>query len=88
MNYPKIKEVKLSVAQNKLYVGNYVPLVYEITDELNKKRIIDYWNYDKAYKYFSKVDVSIRSNNEKVKIDSSNNILAVQEGNSTYNCYV
>ena len=83
VNYPKIKEVKLSVAQNKLYVGNYVPLVYEITDELNKKRIIDYWNYDKAYKYFSKVDVSIRSNNEKVKIDSSNNILAVQEGNST-----
>ena len=41
------------------------PLVYEITDELNKKRIIDYWNYDKAYKYFSKVDVSLRSNNEK-----------------------
>ena len=83
VNYPKIKEVKLSVAQNELYVGNYVPLVYEITDELNKKRIIDYWNYDKAYKYFSKVDVSIRSNNEKVKIDSSNNILAIQEGNST-----
>ncbi len=83
VNYPKIKEVKLSVAQNKLYVGNYVPLVYEITDELNKKRIIDYWNYDKAYKYFSKVDVSLSSNNKKVKIDSSNNILAVQEGNST-----
>ena len=74
VNYPKIKKVKLSVAENKLYVGNYIPLVYEITDELDKKRIIDYWNYDKAYKYFSKVDVSLRSNNGKVKIDSSNNI--------------
>ena len=83
VNYPKIKKVKLSVAEDKLYVGNYIPLVYEITDELDKKRIIDYWNYDKAYKYFSKVDVSLRSNNGKVKIDSSNNILAVQEGNST-----
>ena len=48
VNYPKIKKVKLSVAENKFYVGNYIPLVYEITDELNKKRIIDYWNYDKA----------------------------------------
>jgi len=83
VNYPKIKKVKLSIAENNLYVGNYIPLVYEITDELDKKRIIDYWNYDKAYKYFSKVDVSLRSNNGKVKIDSSNNILAVQEGNTT-----
>ena len=57
VNYPKIKEVKLSVAQNKLYVGNYVPLVYEITDELNKKRIIDKRNF---FIYLFKTPASIK----------------------------
>ena len=83
VNYPKIKKVKLSISDKSIYVGNYIPLTYEIIDELDNKRIIDYWNYDKAYKYFSKVDVKITSSNEKVKIDSSNNIFALQEGNST-----
>ena len=56
VNYPKVKEVKLSLSDDNIYVGNYIPLVYEITDELNTKRIIDYWSYDVASKYFSEVE--------------------------------
>jgi hypothetical protein len=82
VNYPKIKEIKVSTNEENIYEGNYVKLIYEITDEFENKRVIDYWNYGNASKYFSKVDVSLNSNNEKVKIDESNNILAIEEGNS------
>ncbi len=82
VNYPKIKEIKVSTNEENIYEGNYVKLIYEITDEFDNKRVIDYWNYGNASKYFSKVDVSLKSNNEKVKIDESNNILAIEEGNS------
>ena len=83
VNYPKIKKVKLLNNQKNIYVGNYIKLIYEITDEFENKRVVDYWNYDKALRYFSNVEVDIKSNNERVKIDLSNNILAVEEGNST-----
>ena len=83
VNYPKIKKVKLLNNQKNIYVGNYIKLIYEITDEFENKRVVDYWNYDKALKYFSNVEVDIESNNERVKIDLSNNILAVEEGNLT-----
>ena len=83
VNYPKIKKVKLLNNQKNIYVGNYIKLIYEITDEFENKKVVDYWNYDKALRYFSNVEVDIKSNNERVKIDLSNNILAVEEGNST-----
>lgn len=83
VNYPKIKEVKLSVDEDNIYEGNYVPLSYEITDELNNKRTIDYWNYDDAFKYLLKVGVSLKASNDKIKIDGSNNILALEEGTTT-----
>ena len=41
-----------------------------ITRDFNSTQKLNYWNYDKAYKYFSKVDVKITSSNEKIKIDS------------------
>tara|TARA_S200000501_G_scaffold377840_1_gene437738 strand:- start:348 stop:2384 length:2037 start_codon:yes stop_codon:yes gene_type:complete len=83
VNYPKVKEVKLSVNENILYEGNYVPLSYEITDELNNIRKIDYWNYDDAFKYFLKAEVSLKASNDNIKIDGSNNILAFKEGATT-----
>ena len=57
-------------------------IVYEITDELNTKRVIDFWSTDVAAKYFSEVDMSLKSNNNKIEIDESNNILALEEGSS------
>ena len=83
VNYPKIKEVKLSLNDENIYVGNYIPLVYEITDELDTKRVIDFWTTDVAAKYFSEVDMSLTSSNNKIEIDESNNILATEEGSSS-----
>ena len=83
VNYPKIKEVKLKLENNSIYVGNYIPLVYEITDELDVKRTIDYWNTDIASKYFSNISFSLSALNDKIEIDNSNNILALNEGIST-----
>ena len=82
VNYPKIKELKLSVDNKNIYVGSYISLAYEIIDEFDNKRIIDSWNYDEGYRYLTEVDVSMSSNNEKVLIDESNNILAQEEGSS------
>ena len=83
VNYPKIKEVKLSLNDENIYVGNYIPLVYEITDELDTKRVIDFWTTDVAARYFSKVDMLLTSSNNKIEIDESNNILALEEGSSS-----
>jgi hypothetical protein len=82
VNYPKVKEVKLSLNNQNIYVGNYIPLVYEITDERDTKRVIDFWSTDVAARYFSEVDMSLKSNNNKIEIDESNNILALEEGSS------
>ena len=59
-------------------------LTFEVTDEFDNKRIIDYWNYDKAQRYFANVGVNLTSSNDKIRIDSSNNILAL-EGEYEYN---
>ena len=82
VNYPKVKEVKLSLNNENIYVGNYIPLIYEITDERDTKRVIDFWSTDVAARYFSEVDMSLKSNNNKIEIDESNNILAIEEGSS------
>ncbi len=83
VNYPKIKNVKLLTDQKSIYVGNYVKLTFEVTDEFDNKRIIDYWNYDKAQRYFANVGVNLTSSNDKIRIDTSNNILALEEGNTS-----
>jgi len=83
VNYPKIKEVKLKLENNSIYVGNYIPLVYEITDELDITRTIDYWSTDIASKYFSNISFSLNALNDRINIDNSNNILAVNDGIST-----
>ncbi|SUZ53075.1 uncharacterized protein METZ01_LOCUS5929 [marine metagenome] len=83
VNYPKIKKVTLKLDDNSTYIGNYIPLIYEITDELDVTRTIDYWSTDIASKYFSKVSFSLKALNDKINIDNSNNILAVKNGVST-----
>ena len=83
VNYPKIKKVELKLDNNLVYEGNYIPLIYEITDELDVKRVIDYWSTDIASKYFSNISFSLKAQNDKINIDKSNNILAVKGGVST-----
>ena len=83
VNYPNVSKVTLKLNNNPIYVGNYIPLVYEITDENNVTRTIDYWSADVAAKYFSKISFSIKSSSEKIEIDNANNILALKDGIST-----
>ena len=48
-------------------------------------RDIDYWKSDNAERYFSNLEFSITSDNNKLDIDESNNVLAVKPGSSTIN---
>ena len=83
VNYPDVAKVNLKLDNSPIYVGNYIPVVYEITDENNVTRTIDYWSADVAAKYFSKISFSIKSSSDKIEIDPANNILALKEGVST-----
>ena len=48
-------------------------------------RDIDYWKSDNAERYFSNLEFSISSSNDKLEIDDSNNVLAVKSGSATIN---
>ena len=48
-------------------------------------RDINYWKSDNAERYFSNLEFSITSGNNKLDIDESNNVLAVKPGSSTIN---
>ena len=48
-------------------------------------RDIDYWKSDNAERYFSNLEFSINSSNDKLNIDDSNNVLAVKAGSATIN---
>ena len=58
---------------------------YKITDQMNVVRDIDYWKSDNAERYFSNLEFSISTSNDKLEIDDSNNVLAVKSGSATIN---
>ena len=58
---------------------------YEITDEMGVIRNIDYWKSDNAQKYFSNLEFSINSSNNKLDVDESNNVFALKSGSATIN---
>ena len=85
VNYPKAKSINILTGSNTIYNNTYIPLSYEITDEMGVIRDIDYWKSDNAERYFSNLEFSITSDNNKLEIDESNNVLAVKPGSSTIN---
>lgn len=85
VNYPKAKSINILTGSNTIYNNTYIPLSYEITDEMGVTRDIDYWKSDNAERYFSNLEFSITSDNNKLDIDESNNVLAVKPGSSTIN---
>jgi hypothetical protein len=48
-------------------------------------RNIDYWKSDNAQKYFSNLEFSINSSNNKLDVDESNNVFALKSGSATIN---
>ena len=85
INYPKVKSIEILTGNETIYTDTYIPLSYKITDQMDVVRDIDYWKSDNAERYFSNLEFSISSSNDKLEIDDSNNVLAVKSGSSTIN---
>ena len=85
INYPKVKSIEILTNNQDIYTDSYIPLSYKITDQMNVIRDIDYWKSDNAERYFSNLEFSINSSNDKLNIDDSNNVLAVKSGSATIN---
>ena len=75
INYPKVKSIEILTDNQTIYTDNYIPLSYKITDQMDVVRDIDYWKSDNAERYFSNLEFSINSSNDKLNIDDSNNCL-------------
>ena len=85
INYPKVKSIDIITENESIYTDTYIPLSYKITDQMDVVRDIDYWKSDNAERYFSNLEFSINSSNDKLNIDDSNNVLAVKAGSATIN---
>ena len=85
INYPKVKSIEILTNEQGIYTDSYIPLSYKITDQMNVIRDINYWKSDNAERYFSNLEFSINSSNDKLNIDDSNNVLAVKSGSVTIN---
>ena len=85
INYPKVKSIEILTGNETIYTDTYIPLSYKITDQMNVVRDIDYWKSDNAERYFSNLEFSISSSNDKLEIDDLNNVLAVKSGSATIN---
>ena len=85
INYPKVKSIEILTNNQTIYTESYIPLSYKIIDQMDVVRDIDYWKSDNAQRYFSNLEFSINSSNDKLNIDDSNNVLAVKSGSATIN---
>ena len=65
INYPKVKSIDIITGNEPIYTDTYVPLSYKITDQMDVVRDIDYWKSDNAERYFSNLEFSINSSNNK-----------------------
>ena len=66
---PKVKEINVSLNADVVYTGTYLPLSYEVIDEMGFKR--------------QNVNFSLVSSNDILSIDPINNIKAIKEGKTT-----
>ena len=69
VKYPKVKEIKISLNTDKVYTGTYLPISYEVIDEMGFVR--------------DNVNFSLKSSNNILSIDPINNIKAIEEGSTT-----
>ena len=71
VQFPAVKEIKISLNSDKVYEGTYIPISYEVIDEMGFIR--------------ENVNFSIKSSNSNLVVDDVNNIKAVKSGNVTLN---
>ena len=66
VDFPKAKEIKITLSSSKVYEDSYVPLDFEVVDEMNFTRKNEFFQ------------LSTDSNN--IEIDAFNNVKAVSPG--------
>ena len=69
VKYPKVKDIKVSINSPKIYEGTYLPISYEVIDEMGFKR--------------NNVNFSLKASNDILHIDDVNNIKAISSGATT-----
>ena len=71
VQFPAVKEIRISLNSDKVYEGTYIPISYEVIDEMGFVR--------------ENVNFSIKSSNSNLVVDNVNNIKAIKSGNVTLN---
>ncbi|MDA7798161.1 hypothetical protein N8959_01695 [bacterium] len=66
VDFPKAKEIKITLASAKVYEGSYIPLEFEVVDEMNFTRKNEFFQ--------------LSSGSENIQIDAFNNVKAVSPG--------
>ena len=69
VNYPKTKEIKIELGGDKIYSDTYVPLNFEVIDELGYKR--------------DNVLFKLSSSNNVLEVDNYNNVKAIKPGSAS-----
>lgn len=71
VDYPKAKEIKITLASIQVYEGSFIPLEFEVVDELNFSRKNEFFQ------------LSSTSNN--IEIDAFNNVKTLSPGKAVLN---
>tara|TARA_B110000116_G_scaffold169645_1_gene146639 strand:- start:2550 stop:4568 length:2019 start_codon:yes stop_codon:yes gene_type:complete len=69
VEYPKTEEIKIILGGDKIYTGTYVPLNFEVIDEMGYKR--------------DDVLFKLNSSNNVLEVDSYNNVKAIKPGSAS-----
>ena len=69
VDFPKAKEIKITLSSAKVYEGSYIPLEFEVVDEMNFVRKNEFFQ--------------LSSESDNIQIDAFNNVKAVSAGKAT-----
>ena len=69
VDFPKAKEIKITLSSAKVYEGSYIPLEFEVVDEMNFVRKNEFFQ--------------LSSGSDNIQIDAFNNVKAVSAGKAT-----
>ena len=69
VDYPKTEEIKITLGGDKIYADTYVPLNFEVIDEMGYKR--------------DDILFKLNSSNNVLEVDSYNNVKAIKPGSAS-----
>ena len=66
VDFPKAKEIKITLSSTKVYEGSYVPLDFEVVDEMNFTRKNEFFQ--------------LSTSSDNIQVDAFNNVKALSPG--------